>query len=297
MVTNDLFMRIPESELILNPDGSVYHLNLLPYQIASDIITVGDPDRVDAITQHFDYIEHTVHKREFKTVTGVLEGKRLSVISTGIGTDNIDIVFNELDALVNVNLESRMVKEKLTTLNFYRIGTSGAIRGDVPVDSIIISRYAIGLDGLMNYYRRQSSPAESSIAQQAKSILSEDLPEVNPYGASASPELIHKYSTLGRLGITTTATGFYGPQGRSIRMTNKSNDFLDKIAIVEYDDLFATNLEMETAGIYGLASALGHKAISLNAILANRVNGTFSAQPNDTVNGLIKRFLEIWSTS
>ncbi len=290
-------MRIPESELILNPDGSVYHLNLLPHQIAHDIITVGDPDRVDSVTQHFERIEHSVHKREFKTVTGIYAGKRLTVISTGIGTDNIDIVFNELDALVNVDLKTRKIKPELTSLRLYRIGTSGAIRADVDIDSVIISRYAIGLDGLMNYYRRDTTDAENSIAKQAKTILSKDLPNVNPYGASASATLISQYGVLGRLGITTTATGFYGPQGRSIRLTNNSSDFLDEIATVAYDGIHATNLEMETAGIYGLASALGHHAISLNAILANRANGEFSSQPSNTVNGLIVSFLEMWKTN
>ena len=287
-------MRIPESELILNPDGSVYHLNLLPHQIAHDIVTVGDPDRVDSITQHFENIEFTVHKREFKTVTGLYAGKRLTVISTGIGTDNIDIVFNELDALVNVDLETRLVKDKLTSLNFYRIGTSGAIRADVKIDSVIISRYAIGLDGLMNYYKRESTAAESNIARQAKSILRKDLPEVYPYAASASEQLVEQFKELGRLGITTTAAGFYGPQGRSVRLKNTSNDFLDDIVEVNYNDIHATNLEMETAGIYGLASALGHQAISLNAILANRVKGEFSNQPGETVDQLIEKFLEIW---
>lgn len=287
-------MRIPESELILNPDGSVYHLNLLPHQIAHDIITVGDPDRVDSITQYFESIEHTVHKREFKTVTGMYAGKRLTVISTGIGTDNIDIVFNELDALVNVDLNTRLVKDQLTSLNFYRIGTSGAIREDVDIDSVIISRYAIGLDGLMNYYQRETTAAESDIATQAKNILKADLPEVYPYATSASARLVDQFSELGRLGITTTATGFYGPQGRSVRLRNVSNDFLDQIAKVNYNDIPATNLEMETAGIYGLASALGHHAISFNAILANRVKGEFSTQPSETVNGLIERFLEVW---
>lgn len=287
-------MRIPESELILNPDGSVYHLNLLPHQIAPDIITVGDPDRVDTIAQYFDSIEHSVHKREFKTVTGVYAGKRLTVISTGIGTDNIDIVINELDALVNVDLKTREIKDVLTSLRLYRIGTSGGIRADVDVDSIIISRYAIGLDGLMNYYRRVPSNAEVNIAQQAKTKLSKDLPEVHPYSTSASSSLIAKYGALGRLGITTTATGFYGPQGRSIRLLNNSNDFLDELASIEYEGIFATNLEMETAGIYGMASALGHHAISLNVILANRVKGKFSAQPKVGVGKLIVSFLELW---
>lgn len=288
-------MRIPESELILNADGSVYHLNLLPHQIANHIVTVGDPDRVDSITSHFEHIEHTVHKREFKTVTGIYDGRRLSVISTGIGTDNIDIVFNELDALVNVDLTTRKIKTNLTTLNFYRIGTSGAIRADIEVDSFIISRYAIGLDGLMNYYRREITDIELSISRQAKLILQKELPEVSPYGVSASSLLIEQYKELGRLGITTTATGFYGPQGRSLRLSNNSNDFLDELASISYNDIHATNLEMETAGIYGLATALGHRAISMNAILANRVKGEFSTKPSETVESLISTFLKVWS--
>lgn len=290
-------MCIPESELILNPDGSVYHLNLLPHQIAHDIITVGDPDRVNSITRLFDNIELTVHKREFKTVTGVYGGKRITVISTGIGTDNIDIVFNELDALVNIDLETRKVKDNLTTLRLYRIGTSGAIREDITIDSIIISKHAIGLDGLMNYYDRQTSDAENSITEQAKKILNTDLPGVHPYSTTASSGLIEKYKSIGRLGITTTATGFYGPQGRSIRLKNNSTDFLDGIAQIVHSGIYATNLEMETAGIYGLASVLGHEAISFNAILANRVNGKFSDQPRETVNELIQNFLEIWSSN
>ena len=287
-------MRIPESELILNSDGSVYHLNLLPHQIAHDIITVGDPNRVDAISQHFDTIEHSVHKREFKTVTGVHAGKRITVISTGIGTDNIDIVINELDALVNVDLKTRKIKDEITSLRLYRIGTSGGIRADVEVDSIIISRYAIGLDGLMNYYKREPSNAEDIIAKLAKGILSKDLPKVNPYGASASASLIEKYRGLGRLGITTSAAGFYGPQGRSIRLTNNSTNFLDELAKIEFEGIFATNLEMETSGIYGMCSELGHHAISLNAILANRVKGEFSVNTKMAINGLIVDFLKIW---
>lgn len=289
-------MRIPDSELILNPDGSVYHLNLLPEQIAGDIITVGDPDRVDIISRYFDIIEHSVHKREFKTVTGTYKGKRLTVISTGIGTDNIDIVINELDALVNIDLNAKEEKKNLTSLNIYRIGTSGAIRADVAIDSIIISRYAIGLDGLLNYYKRMESEDEASITAQATSILASDLPGVSPYSTSASEKLIEKYNHLGRLGITTTATGFYGPQGRSIRLTNNSSEFVDEISHIEHKGINATNLEMETAGIYGLAYALGHHAISLNAILANRRNGGFSLNPKAPVKKLIESFLNEWSS-
>lgn len=288
-------MKIASSELILNADGSVYHLNLLPEQIAMDIITVGDPDRVDRVASHFDRIDHVVHKREFKTITGKYKNKPISVISTGIGTDNIDIVFNELDALVNVNLHTREIKPSHTQLKIYRIGTSGAIRSEIDIDTVIISGYAIGLESLMNYYDIQHTPEEKALMKAATSLLSADLPNVSPYASTGSLDLINIYKQLGTIGITTTATGFYGPQGRNIRLKAKSIDFVDKLSTLEHQGLHATNLEMETAGIYGLAQALGHQAISLNAILANRANGTFSQQPGVTVDQLINDFLQIWA--
>lgn len=280
-------MAIAASELILNPDGSIYHLNLLPHQIAHDIITVGDPDRVNHVTKHFDSIEHIVHKREFKTVTGTYKGKRLSVISTGIGTDNIDIVFMELDALVNIDLNTRTQKEQHTTLRFYRIGTSGAIQPDIDIDSIVISRYAIGLEGLMHYYNYEPDHICQSIAVDAAHILNESIPNILPYCVPASQTLVDKMSSLGQQGITLTATGFYGPQGRSLRIPARSVNFIDQLGQLKSNSLRATNLEMETAGIYGMAHLLGHEAVSLNAILANRANGEFSNQPGDTVEGLI----------
>lgn len=283
---------IPSSELIINADGSIYHLNLKPGQIAKDIITVGDPDRVDKVAQHFDTIDFEISKREFKTVTGTLMGKRLTVISTGIGTDNIDIVFTELDALVNVDFDTRKRKKEHTSLNFYRIGTSGSLISELGIDQILISELAIGLDGLMHYYDVVQSTDEDIIAEKAKEALS-TLPKIYPYAASASKNLVVKFAHLGMKGITVTATGFYGPQGRALIANPKSTTFIDDLASLKYGALRFTNLEMETAGIYGMSALLGHQAISINAILANRADQVFSTKADDTVGQLIKDVLEI----
>jgi len=284
--------RIAESELILNPDGSIYHLNLKPGQIANDIITVGDPDRVDTVAKHFDSIEFTISKREFKTVTGWMGSKRLTVISTGIGTDNIDIVFTELDALVNIDFESRTKKEVHTTLRFYRIGTSGSLHAPLDVNHILVSAMAIGLDGLMHYYNKDNSAEEEQLNILANEALI-GLPNVIPYATSASVDLVNKFAHLGMKGITVTATGFYGPQGRSVIASPKSATFLDDLSTINLNDLQVTNLEMETAGIYGMAAILGHEAISINAILANRIHQTFSKNPKEVVAQLIKDVLSI----
>lgn len=283
--------RIAESELIINPDGSIYHLNLRPGQIAHDIITVGDPDRVDKVSRHFDKIETTISKREFKTVTGWIGSKRLTVISTGIGTDNIDIVFTELDALANIDFKSRQKKSTRTKLKFYRIGTSGSLYEPLNVNMILISSMAIGLDGLMHYYNMEYSNDELKLYELSKSALI-NLPKVIPYSTTASEELVGKFSHLGMKGITVTATGFYGPQGRSVMAAPKSASFLDDLSKIQLNDLRVTNLEMETAGIYGMSSLLGHEAISINAILANRVDQTFSDKPNAVVDKLIIDVLE-----
>lgn len=290
-------MPIPSSELILNADGSIYHLNLLPHQIAQDIITVGDPDRVDSVTQHFDTIEHSVSKREFKTVTGVYKGKRISVISTGIGTDNIDIVFMELDALANIDFDTREIKSDHTALRFYRIGTSGTIQPDIALNSIVVSRYAIGLEGLMHYYNYQQDESCDAIAHKATSIIKSSIPNITPYCVPADFKLADQFEQLGQQGITLTATGFYGPQGRNLRIPARSVNFIDDLAALKHGKWRATNLEMETAGIYGMAHMLGHQAVSLNAILANRANGTFSQKPNETVQCLILDALGIITSS
>jgi len=284
--------RIPESELIINEDGSIYHLNLKPGQIANDIITVGDPDRVERVTQHFETIEFEVSKREFKTITGSYKGKRLTVISTGIGTDNIDIVFTELDALVNIDFETRERKSDHTELKFYRVGTSGSLVSELKIDTILISEMAVGLDGLMHYYDRIQSTTEDIVAEIAKEALA-TLPNIYPYATSASKVLVEKFSVLGAKGITVTATGFYGPQGRAVIGLPKSSTFIDDLAKQSYGKLQFTNLEMETAGIYGMATLLGHQAVSINAILANRADKVFSKRGAELVDQLIVDVLEI----
>ena len=289
-------MNIKNSELILNADGSIYHLHLQPEQIASTIITVGDPDRVGKVSKFFDRIEHKVHKREFFTHTGFIGQKRITVISTGIGTDNIDIVLNELDALVNVDFNNRIAKAQHQQLNIIRIGTSGTMRAEIPVDSFLVSHYGIGMDGLLNYYDRKLNSGEEALNELVAQTLSEKIAAIGirPTVAAASPELISLFSNMAwHKGITVTATGFYAPQNRTIRANSAVSGIFELFDAVEFEGLKVTNLEMETAGIFGLANILGHNAVSLNAILANRRNGSFSNNPEKIVDDLIKKSLEI----
>lgn len=283
---------IQSSELILNPDGSIYHLNLRPENIAHDIIFVGDQDRVEKITAHFDSIEFTTQKREFKTQTGMYKGKRMTVLSTGIGPDNIDIVINELDALVNINLETRQPKTSLTALNIIRIGTSGSLQGDIPVDSIVMSKYALGVDNMLRSYQVDNI-TDASLEEAFVSHTNWDSRKGQPYAVQCSEKLekmiesadIHK-------GITATAGGFYGPQGRVLRLPLQDAELNNKMDNFSYDGNRITNLEMETAAIYGLSALLGHNALSMNAIIANRASGTFSADPYAAVNKLIEYTLD-----
>lgn len=285
-------MPLAASELILNSDGSIYHLNLLPEDIAGTIITVGDPDRVGDVSKYFDSIELKKGKREFITHTGYLNGKRISVISTGIGTDNIDIVLNELDALVNIDFASRTENNKKTVLNFIRIGTSGAIQSDISIDSFLLSETAIGLDGLMHFYKT-SGKQNDDFASSLISHLEWQVKNITPYVFNSDMELAKVLnSNRIRFGISVTNAGFYGPQGRSIRLSPQLSDFHHKLQAFTYQNKKITNLEMETAGIYGLATLLGHKAVSMNAILANRVTGEFSKKPTKTVDNLIQYCLE-----
>jgi uridine phosphorylase len=288
-------MQIAASELILNPDGSIYHLHLRPENIAQTIITVGDPDRVADVSKHFDRIEFKTKKREFVTHTGYIGDLRLSVISTGIGTDNIDIVLNELDALVNIDFETRTVKEKLTALNLIRIGTSGCLRPEIPVDSILVSAMSMGMDGLLSFYKRNLSPTEAAFQKEVEAFFTtEAIPFlVHPQVAAASDFWLNAFDNEGWYrGITITATGFYAPQSRILRAESAYPSFLDQFESFSFNELRFTNLEMETAGIYGMANLLGHQAISLNALLANRPNGTFSKDPKAIVNKLIVESLE-----
>lgn len=275
------------SELILNPDGSVYHLNLKPENIAHDIIFVGDQNRVEKITKHFDGVEFSTQKREFKTQTGIYKGKRMSVMSTGIGPDNIDIVMNELDALVNIDLETRKPKTDLTKLNIVRIGTSGSLQADIPVDSFVMSAYAIGLDNMLRSYLIDTI-SEKDIEEAFINQTNWDSRKGRPYVVKGSEALANKiFSDKMHKGFTGTAGGFYGPQGRVLRLEIQDKELNHKMDNFNYKGIRMTNLEMETAAIYGLGKLLGHECLSLNAIIANRATGNFSQDPYKAVDELI----------
>jgi uridine phosphorylase len=285
-------MTIKQSELILNPDGSVYHLNLRPEHIAKNIIFVGDQDRVDKISKYFDTIEFTTQKREFKTTTGTYKNNQFSVISTGIGPDNIDIVLNELDALVNIDLKTRKPKENLTTLNIVRIGTSGSLQVDVPVDSFVISSYGIDLNGMLHSYQIDTISnieIEDAFVKHTNWSSKKSYPIV----IKNSKELEKKLKSNQTIqGMTATAGGFYGPQGRVLRLALQDKDINHKIDSFSFNKHRITNLEMETSAIYGLSSLLGHNSCSINAIIANRADGTFSKNPGKVVAELIEYTLE-----
>jgi len=285
-------MSLGNSELILNPDGSIYHLNLLPEDISTTIITVGDPGRVSAVSKYFDSIEIKKQHREFRTHTGHLDGKRITVISTGIGTDNIDIVFNELDALVNINFKTREVKSNKIQLSFIRIGTSGSIQPDIPVDSFLMSTSAIGFDNLLHFYD-SGQFTNTSLEKELYRHLGWDRHKIHPYAVDFDKNLGEIFaSNRIRFGITCTNSGFYGPQGRTLRLNPKITDFNERLASFIYQNQQITNLEMETAGIYGLAKLHGHRAVSLNAILANRATGEFSKGGAKAVDELIRYTLK-----
>jgi len=282
---------IPESELILNPDGSIYHLKLHPEQIADDIITVGDPNRVPEISKYFDSIEYQVENREFITHTGSIGDKQITVIATGIGTDNIDIVFNELDALANVDLKTREILPDHTSLNFIRLGTAGGLQGDIPVDSLVATDYSIGLDGLLHFYQFENSAKERELLEAFEWFYAPG-PLPKPYISSCNQDLYDKLSKDMIKGITATCTGFYGPQGRVLRAQLYRESFIQNLSDFRYENKRITNFEMETSGIYGLSRVLGHNALSISAILANRVTNEFSKQPKKIVDTMIEQVLE-----
>ena len=284
-------MKLSEADLIINPDGSIYHLNLLPEDIADTVITVGDLDRVPEVSKHFDSIELKKGKREFITHTGYIGKKRVTVISTGIGTDNIDIVFNELDALVNIDFKTRTINNELKSLNIIRIGTSGAVQPDIPMGTILASSHGLGFDALMHYYEQNLSANEQSLLKDVNAHF-EGLEGIKPYLTQADETLLKQFSHDMPTGITATAPGFYAPQGRQVRAKNVVGNFIDQLNSFKSGEYRITNLEMETAGIYALAKTLGHKALSINAILASRVKFEFSTNPNAIVEKAITTVLE-----
>jgi len=281
-------MPFEPSELILNKDGSIYHLNLKPEDLAPTVILVGDPARVPMVSKYFDTLEVTKAKREFVTHTGTLEGRRLSVVSTGIGTDNIDIVLNELDALVSFDLENRVMRKAPEKLEFIRLGTSGSLQPDIPINSLVLSDYAVGLDGLLHYYQSewiQRADIQLAFLDQTQWSVMKAV----PYVVSADMQLNERLdSDQVTRGVTATNPGFYAPQGRRLRIPPDDPDFLKRITAFRYEDLRIINMEMETAGIFGLAALMGHSAASLNCILANRADGTFSLQPSQTIDRMIR---------
>ena len=291
---------IQGSELILNEDGSIYHLHLQPEHLCDTILTVGDPDRVAQVSKYFDVVEDRIHKREFVSHIGRIGQKRLMVISTGIGTDNVDIVLNELDALANIDLNTREPKTEHRRLQFVRLGTSGSIRSDLAMDTFLVSDYALGIDGLMLFYPYIYNDAASWLKQSLQQYMFQKGLQwpIGIYPAQATPDLVAKFQgEAWTHGITLTATGFYGPQGRSLRLGSNLEGFFEGLADYRYQGLALTNLEMETAAIYALAEMLGHEALGLNVILAERRTGRFSTDPAKAVENLIQASLELLTAS
>ncbi len=284
---------IPNSELILNSDGTIFHLHLKPENVASQVILVGDPQRVDTIASYFDEIEFSVQNREFKTVTGWYHQKKITVTSTGIGTDNIDIVMNELDALVNIDLKTRTVKDQLTSLNIVRIGTSGGLQPDLPVNSFVISQKSIGFDGMLNYYanREQISDLDFEKAFKEFTNWNKSLPTI--YVVDASKEMMDKFSKGNfHYGVTISAPGFYGPQGRVLRLPLAVPELNQQVEEFDFEGLKITNFEMESSAIYGLSKMLGHNALTVCLIIANRVSKTANENYREEMKKLIKIVLD-----
>lgn len=284
--------RIAESELVLNSDGSVYHLKLHPENISDTIILVGDQGRVGKISKHFDSIEYSGQNREFMTHTGRLGSKRLTVLSTGIGTDNIDIVVNELDALVNINLKERTANKELTKLNLVRLGTSGSLQEDLPVDSFLLSSHGIGFDGVLNYYEKGAEVEDTELTDAFIEQIGWKSTFPRPYIVKGSESLFELLKDGTQHGITATANGFYGPQGRQLRLKPTMPDLNERLSKFSYDGLRITNFEMETSALFGLGKALGHDCATVCAIIANRFKKEYSKNHDLTVEQLISFLLD-----
>jgi uridine phosphorylase len=284
--------KIAESELVLNPDLSVYHLKLKPENISDTILVVGDQGRVETISKHFTNIECRIQNREFVTHTGYYNGKRLTVLSTGIGTDNIDIVVNELDALVNIDLEKRFIKEKLSSLNIIRLGTSGALQADIPVDNFVMSEYGLGFDGLLNFYSTEKNIYETEMADAFVRHTGWSPKLAYPYIVKGSEMLMEKLGKGLFKGITATASGFYGPQGRELRILPLDPDMNDKMQVFDFKGHRITNFEMETSALYGLGAILGHNTLTICSIIANRAIKQSSKDYKKGVEQMIQLVLD-----
>ncbi len=287
--------RIAESELIINARGAVYHLDLRPEEIAGTVITVGDPDRVKEVSKYFDKIEVKRQHREFISHTGYAGKKRLTVLSSGIGPDNIDIVINELDALANIDFNTREIKKDLTSLNIIRIGTSGSLQEDIPVDSFVASTHGLGVDNLLNFYRHEQNEQEKELLHSFITHTQIHGQIGNPYISSCSASLIKHFVQDFHQGITVTCPGFYGPQGRILRLGIRNPELINRLTDFRFGQHRITNFEMETSAIYGLGKLLGHHCLAINAIVANRVKKEFSKDGQAAVENLIKKFIGIFS--
>ncbi len=284
---------IAESELIINNRGAIYHLNLKPEEIAGTIILVGDPDRVKVVSKYFDRVEFQLQHREFITHTGFIGRKRISVISTGIGPDNIDIAMNEIDALVNVDFKTRTIKPQLTSLDIFRFGTSGSLQEHIPVDSLVAGTHGLGFDNVMHFYSEKNNASEKEIIAAFKAHTNLSEGNVLPYLYEGSRELLKAFGGNYFKGITATCPGFYGPQGRILRLPVAYPSVIDKLTSFQFNDHYISNFEMESSVIYGLGKALGHRCLSLNAIVANRVVKEFSKDSGKAVENLIMKSLEV----
>lgn len=284
--------RFAESELVLNPDGSVYHLAMRPEQLGDLVFVVGDPGRVEAISRHFEQVEHRTHNREFVAHTGRYNDVSVTALSTGIGTDNIDIVLNELDALVNIDLEKREPKQTTRSLRIVRLGTCGALQEDIPVDSRIVSAFGVGLDNVLHYYAYEHSDRELRLLQDLVGATEwpDNLPY--PYVAQGDARLVETMGRDNHVGITITAGGFYGPQGRQLRLLPSVGDLNERLTAFSHGELRATNFEMETSALYGLGGMLGHRTCTVCTVVANRLRKEYSKDHHSAVERMIQEALD-----
>ena len=285
--------KIGASELIITPEGRIYHINLLPEELADTVITVGDPGRVAEVSKHFDQIEAQTSHREFVVHTGTIGKKRITVVSSGIGPDNIDITLNELDACANINFETREVKPDFRQLDIIRLGTSGSLQSDIPVDSLVASSHGIGLDNLLHYYQITYSVDEAEMAKQFSEHSGLTQSPISPYAVKGSEELLQYFNTGYHQGITVTCPGFYAPQGRVVKAELQFPELVNSLSTFQYKDHRITNFEMETSAIFGLGKVFGHRCLSINTIIANRQDKTFSNAPKASVEKMITQSLEI----
>ena len=284
---------IGASELIINDRGAIYHLNVRPEEIADTIITVGDPERVAEVSKYFDRVEHTLAHREFITHTGYIGQKRISVLSTGIGPDNIDIALNEIDALANINFDTRSINDQKKSVSIIRMGTCGSLQGEVGVNELVAGTHGLGIDNVLHFYERENNEEEKAILAAFDEHTKISAHKIQPYIASASAGLLKHFTEGYSHGITVTCPGFYGPQGRILRLPLKMPNLVDQMTSFKYGQHRIANFEMETSAIYGLCNLLGHQCLSINVIIANRVKKEYSKDMSKAVDHMIEKSLGI----